>query len=196
MISWKSGTISTWPLNALHKCWVPGIGQRCSTLVLNECTSCIIRCVVALWKLHHSPSPVATSTLTYIRSKITGWTVKQSYGPSEIIQARRHETGLLTRPLELTQWVLGPCPGGFSRKFAIRHPSQLEVHWFSEYSNVVFPGKNPLHLKVAPINYIWGKLKSSLVSPLPIPTHCGIYSQDPKKDLSPITSLSLGNWHH
>ena len=68
-------------------------------------------------------------------------------------------------------------------KFAIKHPSQIEVHWFSEYSNVVFPGKNPLHWKAAPINYIWGKLESSLVSPLPIPTHCGIYSQDPKKDL-------------
>ena len=84
---------------------------------------------------------------------------------------------------ELTEWVLGPCPGGFSKKFAIKHPSQIEVHWFSEYSNVVFPGKNPLHWKAAPINYIWGKHESSLVSPLPIPTHCGIYSQDPKKDL-------------
>lgn len=90
---------------------------------------------------------------------------------------------------ELTQWVLDPCPGGFSRKFAIKHPSQLEVYWFSEYSIVVFPGKNPLHLKVVPINYIWGKLKFSLVSPLPIPTHCSIYSQDPKKD--PFTNHIL-----
>ena len=97
VISLKSGTVSTLPLNVLHKCWVPGIGRKCNTLVLNKCTSCLIRCAVALWKLNHSPSLIATSTLMYIRSKITGWTVKHSYGPSEIIQPRGRETGLLTR---------------------------------------------------------------------------------------------------